>query len=38
MSRPRVQSFSVSIDGFGAGPDQNFANPLADRINVDAPS
>jgi dihydrofolate reductase len=28
MSRLRVQSFSVSIDGFGAGPDQDLANPL----------
>jgi dihydrofolate reductase len=28
MSRLRVQSFSVSIDGFGAGPDQSLENPL----------
>jgi dihydrofolate reductase len=28
MSRLRVQSFSLSIDGFGAGPDQDLANPL----------
>jgi len=28
MSRLRVQSFSVSIDGFGAGPNQDLANPL----------
>jgi dihydrofolate reductase len=28
MSRLRVESFSVSIDGFGAGPDQSLVNPL----------
>jgi dihydrofolate reductase len=28
MSRLRVQSFSISIDGFGAGPNQDLANPL----------
>lgn len=28
MSKLRVQSFSVSLDGFGAGPDQNLENPL----------
>ena len=28
MSRLRVQSFSMSLDGFGAGPDQSLANPL----------
>lgn len=28
MSRVRVQSFSVSIDGFGAGPGQSLAHPL----------
>lgn len=28
MSRVRVESFAVSIDGFGAGPDQSLANPL----------
>ena len=28
MSRLRVQSFSVSIDGFGAGPDQSLENPM----------
>jgi dihydrofolate reductase len=26
--RVRVSSFSVSVDGFGAGPDQSVANPL----------
>ncbi|MEA2162760.1 MAG: hypothetical protein QOK37_887 [Thermoanaerobaculia bacterium] len=28
MSRLRVLSFSISIDGFGAGPDQDLENPL----------
>ena len=28
MSRLRVQSFSVSIDGFGAGPNQSIDNPM----------
>jgi dihydrofolate reductase len=28
MTRLRVASFSISIDGFGAGPDQDLANPL----------
>ena len=28
MSRLRVQSFAVSLDGFGAGPGQNLENPL----------
>lgn len=28
MSRLRVHAFSVSIDGFGAGPGQNVENPL----------
>lgn len=28
MSRVRVASFSVSIDGFGAGPDQSLQHPL----------
>ena len=28
MSRIRVASFSISIDGFGAGPDQSLAHPL----------
>ena len=28
MSRLRVHSFSISIDGFGAGPDQDLENPL----------
>lgn len=28
MSRVRVSAFSVSIDGYGAGPDQTLAHPL----------
>jgi dihydrofolate reductase len=28
MSRLRVQAFSVSIDGFGAGPNQDIDNPI----------
>ena len=28
MSRLRVQSFGVSLDGFGAGPNQDLQNPL----------
>ena len=28
MSKLRVESFTVSIDGFGAGPNQNLENPL----------
>lgn len=28
MSRFRVNSFSISIDGFGAGPGQDLANPM----------
>jgi len=28
MSKLRVQSFSISLDGYGAGPDQDLRNPL----------
>jgi dihydrofolate reductase len=28
MSKVRVMSFSISIDGFGAGPDQSLENPM----------
>ncbi|MGW8315329.1 MAG: dihydrofolate reductase family protein [Bacteroidales bacterium] len=28
MQKLRVESFSISIDGFGAGPDQSLKNPL----------
>ncbi|WP_029190482.1 dihydrofolate reductase family protein [Verrucomicrobium spinosum] len=28
MSKLRVHSFGMSLDGFGAGPDQSFENPL----------
>ena len=31
MSKLRVESFTVSLDGFGAGPDQSLANPLRNR-------
>ena len=28
MSKVRVDAFSISLDGYGAGPDQSLANPL----------
>ena len=28
MQKLRVESFSISVDGFGAGPEQTFENPL----------
>jgi hypothetical protein len=28
MQKLRVESFSISIDGFGAGPNQSLENPL----------
>jgi dihydrofolate reductase len=31
MSKLRVQSFAVSIDGYGAGPNQDLQNPLGER-------
>jgi dihydrofolate reductase len=31
VSKLRVQSFAVSIDGYGAGPDQSLQNPLGVR-------
>ena len=31
MSRLKVQSFSVSLDGYGAGPNQSLHNPLGER-------
>jgi len=31
MSKLRVQSFAISIDGYGAGPNQDFQNPLGVR-------
>jgi dihydrofolate reductase len=33
MSRLLVQSFSISIDGYGAGPNQDLANPLGVGFN-----
>ena len=31
MTRVRVAGFSVSLDGFGAGPEQSLENPLGKR-------
>src|SRR5512133_1660581 len=31
MSKLRVQSFAISIDGFGAGPDQDLEHPIGVR-------
>jgi dihydrofolate reductase len=31
MTKLRVQSFALSIDGYGAGPDQNLQNPIGVR-------
>ena len=31
MGKVRVGGFSVSVDGFGAGPEQSFAHPLGRR-------
>lgn len=31
MSKVRVAAFSISIDGFGAGPDQSLSNPMGNR-------
>lgn len=31
MSRLRVLNFSVSLDGYGAGPDQSLEHPLGVR-------
>jgi dihydrofolate reductase len=31
VSKLRVQSFAISIDGYGAGPDQDLQNPLGKR-------
>ena len=31
MTKVRVAVFSVSLDGFGAGPEQNLENPLGKR-------
>jgi hypothetical protein len=28
MTRVRVESFTISVDGYGAGPDQGVDNPL----------
>jgi len=31
MAKLRVLSFAISIDGFGAGPNQDLQNPLGVR-------
>jgi hypothetical protein len=31
MSKLKVQSFAVSLDGYGSGPDQSLQNPLGVR-------
>jgi hypothetical protein len=31
MSKVRVAAFSISIDGFGAGPRQDLGNPMGVR-------
>ncbi len=31
MSKVRVSGFSISVDGFGAGPNQDLNNPLGER-------
>ncbi|HXU29861.1 MAG TPA: dihydrofolate reductase family protein [Thermoanaerobaculia bacterium] len=31
MSKLRVQSFGISLDGYGAGPNQSLENPLGER-------
>ena len=31
MSRLKIQSFSISLDGYGAGPHQSLNNPLGER-------
>ena len=31
MTKVRVAGFSVSIDGFGAGPEQSLSDPLGKR-------
>ena len=28
MSKVKIDAFSISLDGFGAGPDQSIENPL----------
>ena len=32
MSKVKVSAFSVSLDGFGAGPSQSLENPLGIRL------
>ncbi len=32
MSKLRAESFTISIDGFGAGPNQDISNPPVPRL------
>jgi hypothetical protein len=34
MSKLRVESFTISLDGFGAGPDQDINNPARVKVVV----
>jgi hypothetical protein len=34
MGKVRVRGFTVSIDGFGAGPDQGLEHPLGKRVEA----
>ena len=38
MSKVRVESLSISLDGYGAGPDQGVENPLGVGKNQAPPS
>ena len=31
MTKVRIAGFSISLDGFGAGPEQSLENPLGKR-------
>ena len=37
MTKVRVAGFSISLDGFGAGPEQSLENPLGKRGHGTAP-
>ena len=37
MSKLRVHSFSISIDGYGAGPGQDLENPIGRETNAGPP-
>jgi hypothetical protein len=34
MPKLRVESFTISLDGFGAGPDQDVNNPLGSEGHI----